>query len=170
MHSRRRATTSYLDNVSIFDAPLTSNLTFKGTGSITVPTISDSNGDRWGFNGSVWTETDAEQPRFYDGALYMEGSHTELSGYSGDISNFTTVSASASQDAVGLRGSSNEAFTLTDNSAAAIQFATNDTAISDDSDDYYCVARLPYLASQTVYPRIRFILTGGTDIVIVTAA
>lgn len=96
---------------------------------------------------------------------FAEGAATEFSGYSADIGNWSAATtATVAQNAVGLTGASNEAFTITDNSAAAAQERRQNTTITSSASTYYALARIAYNASPSVYPSIRLLLTGGTDV------
>jgi len=92
-----------------------------------------------------------------------EGSALELSGYSADLANWTTVTTAAVvKDAVGLSGAPNEAFTVTDNSATILAYRAKHITIANDSLVHYIVARVAYDAAPSVYPLLFAILSGGT--------
>jgi len=99
--------------------------------------------------------------------LFMEGAATELSGYSGDLVNWTlTTTAAAVKDATGLTGEPNEAFTVTDNSASVREAREEATNITSGTDTYYMVCYVAYNASPSVYPRLVIThFNGGTQVV-----
>ena len=96
---------------------------------------------------------------------FAEGAATELSGRSNDFSNWTSGGTpTAAQNAVGLSGSSNEAWTLTDDDGAFLEDARHIKGISDDTSTYYAVFRVGYVASPTTYPMLYILLYGGTSL------
>lgn len=96
---------------------------------------------------------------------FAEGAITEESGFSADPGNWAAgTTAQVAQDAVGLQGLPNEAFTLTDSSAVAIQNRRVDTVIADDTKKRYMRIRTPFNAAPTVFPHFLFSLNDGTPL------
>ncbi len=94
-----------------------------------------------------------------------EGAATELSGLSNDFDSWTAVtSAAAVQDAVGLTGAPNEAWTITDNDAWVLESVQENTTVANDGLTHYMVTRVAYDASPSVYPFINMRLTVGTQL------
>lgn len=96
--------------------------------------------------------------------LLMEGTATEISGKSVDLGNWTKVAgATVAKDAVGLTGSSNEAFTVTD-SGGALQYVQENTAVATNTDTHISVTRVAFNPAPSVYPRVTIYLSGGTPL------
>lgn len=88
----------------------------------------------------------------------------ELGGKSADFANWTAGStATVAQDAVGMTGTPNTGFTITDNDNAATQTIKHNPGISG-TQTYFATIVIPYDSAPSVYPRIGYYMEGGTTV------
>lgn len=128
---------------------------------------SSSTGEVYTINGDAYLGT-AASPVVMNGikGMLSEGAATEISGYSNDPEAGWTVvtTATVAQDAIGLSGAPNEAWTFTDASAVALSERQRNNTVANDSLDNIFIYRTPFNASPSVYPKLRGALAGGTTL------
>ena len=95
--------------------------------------------------------------------FWVDGQVTEISGRSDDIDNWGVGTPSAFvNDAVGLDGEANTAWTGTDAESGSTVFAQKNTSSISGTNTYFAVFAVGFNATPSVYPQIGVTISGGT--------